>query len=114
MVEEQVGDLDRLVEQAARIVAQVDDIAERRGRQLLVDVGDRLRDSRRRSASEKSLTVMMPTPSSFEVTGSMDDDLARHRDVERLVAARGGRSSGLIVVPGVPRILATASSSVSP
>ena len=40
-VEERVADLDRLVERAARIGAQVDDIAERVAAGGLVDRGDR-------------------------------------------------------------------------
>ena len=45
--EEEVGQADRLVEQAARIGAQIEDIAERRLAELVLDIGDR-RARRRR------------------------------------------------------------------
>jgi hypothetical protein len=62
----------------------------------------------------KVLMLMMPMPSlTSHLTGRKLDPLAGDGDVERLVAA-GRTMVSLIAVPGAPRILSTASSSVPP
>ena len=57
-VEEVVGDVDRLVEQAARVGAQVDDIAERMAAGRLVDRHQRRLGLRRATLPEKVLMLM--------------------------------------------------------
>ena len=86
-VEEVVGNVDRLVEQAARVGAQVDDIAERMAAGRLVD-----RDQRRLGllgdvAGEGVDVDVADAVLDLPLHRTKLDPLAGHADIDRLVAA---------------------------
>src|ERR1700704_4022757 len=88
-LQEGVGDRDRLIQQPARIVAQIDDIAlELLGRNLRRDVGDRLLEAvggllvERRDADVTDVFAL-----DLRAHRAHPDDVAHDRHLERLVEA---------------------------
>ena len=101
LLEEGVADLDRLVEQAAGVGAQVDDIAERLAAGRLVDRRSAPRGSASPVWAEKPLMLMMPTPSLTSHLTGLSSIRSRMMATSNGLSRPGRTMVSLIAVPGL-------------
>src|SRR5262249_20223406 len=92
LIQERIAHRDRLIEQAARIVPQVEDVALELGAGFVLDLLDGLDDARGALLGERSDADVADIAFHAPARWTDLDDLAGQRDVERILGAATDRN----------------------